>query len=68
MEMYSKVFPNTDTEINEAIKILDLEYSPIELKTSLNFQVNGTQVLIEGGKDYSDQFFKRLKEVLKEIV
>lgn len=66
MAEYTKIFANTDSEINKAIQILAVEYQPVELHTSLKFQVNGIQVMIEGDKDFTDQFFLRLREVLKE--
>lgn len=64
MEMYTKIFSNSESEINKAIEILEQEYKPVKLHTSLNFQVNGIQVVVEGDRDFTDQFFLRLRQVL----
>lgn len=67
MEIYSKIYSNTEDEIVRAIKVLELENKLFRYNVTYNFQPNGTQVRIEGDKEFADEFFKRLRDLLKGI-
>lgn len=66
-ESYSKNFRNTNTEINNAIAIIQKEYS-FELYTRLHIDNGEMKVVIEGSRTFAQDFFNRLHEVLNNVI
>lgn len=67
MEKYTRIFSYTEDEIVRAIKVLELENKPVQYNASFNFQPNGIQVVIEGDQVFADEFFEKLRALLKGI-